>query len=977
MSQLELHKRIGEFFAAGTDCADVFVAQSLQVNEDAKRFFFSLADESWLGWLWQEGFLDEIKNKAEDPMRYSYRMSELEYLTRMAEKNPQKVTEIIASVSISQANFNPEVVDRFLQIINSLPAEQIKTLTAKIRDERWVHLMRDFQKTGYEFEGMIKELVGKNEGDAILELAQAILTVKSKKEIPEKERSFSIENPFYVGDLEESGIFEALINIGEGFKEKALQITTTIIGEIVKLGEPDNGVFVYSDSFSLYDVDFFTLEVESGGGHSFRRSEKNLGATVTKLIKDTIGNKCSDPSGVKKLFGDIDSIPSCRSIWRLRLFALAQCPEVFKDELKETFFKLFAVDNYYEIAGGVEYKKALKIGFSHLSNDDQRAYVAGVLAYFSKRAQQDPDKSFIKRDGWKILSSICDYLSEKERERCEDVFGNKCDATLKLELPKEESRGGAVKHQSPVNLEDYTIKKIIENLKTEWTAEKLNEQFKNDDFLKPRGVEGLGDALKEDIKNRIDEYLKDIRDFFDRESIHSHYVYSLLRGIEEMLRNGKSLNSDEIVTILDFFEAIRISGDNPATPFKREENKSWLVDWVGVHGVITDILLHILEDKESKETVQKTHRAQIFLLISYLFTIKDSPSKEDEKPEYGELYGVAINSVRGRVYEAFVTFTTNDGKTLADDIKELYKKTLSDDSLAVRFMIGRYLASFYFRDKDFIINLLLEIFPKDETVKKDIYLATWEGYLSNTLYDKLFVALRDYYNHAIALDPKNYTDRKYLTGLDESLAVHLALAFVHLGLEMDDPLFEKFWRVSNTVRHKEFISFIGRNCLTRGQAGDEWLKENKVSKEKLLAFWDWALQNDLELEAFSGFGFWINPDREILSDDVLVERIAKTLEKSEGAIDWDNGLMERLTIFAEKNEEKTLEIITRYLLGSNGDLNKNRRTLFMCDAQIKDSLKIIYKNGNDAIKQNVTDLISTLIEKGSNAFWGLKDILED
>jgi hypothetical protein len=241
----------------------------------------------------------------------------------------------------------------------------------------------------------------------------------------------------------------------------------------------------------------------------------------------------------------------------------------------------------------------------------------------------------------------------------------------------------------------------------------------------------------------------------------------------------------------------------------------------------------------------------------------------------------------------------------------------------------------------------------------------------------MFVDLKNYYSHAITLNPEYYTQRKYSKGLDESLAIHIALAFARLGLEMTDDLFVQFWKKPNTVRHQEFISFIGRSCLTRDQAGNEWLKENKVGKEKLIGFWDWALANVTETKVLSGFGFWINPDKEVLDDNIVIEKITETLKKSDGDIDWDYGLLRRLPSFAEKKGEKTLEIIASYLLNSKKELNQNRRAPLLYDAEIKEALKIIYKNGNDAIKQKVTDLINMLIEKGSSMFWDLKEVISE
>ena len=976
MNQLELHKRIEEFFKSGIKSAVVKNAKELIINNDAKRFFFSQADELWLDWLWKEGFLDKIKSKAKDLTRYSFQMPELEYLTRISEKTPEVVTQFIKSIKISKINFNPEVVDRFLLIINKLPANQIKMLTSKIRDEKWIYLMRDFRKSGYDFKEMIKKLVDNNENNALLELAQAILVIKSKSDIDQKGKQFGIDDPFYIRDLDASGIFLALIDIEESYIEKALQAVTEIMTDLIKLTKPDETkVFNYSDLFT-YDIDFFTLKLRNIISSSYREDIKSLIASVKELTERDIAQNCKDVNKIKKIIHYVDSLPSSDTIWRLRLFALAQCPKAFKQELRDALFKLFEVEKYFRIMGETEYEKTLKIAFPYLSKADQRTYVSKVLKYFSEKIKLNPDQKYHKHVGWKILSCICDQLTLNESMKCEIAFDKKCDEKYEPKQITGQITGGTVSHKSPVNLADYSINQIIANLKSEWTPKKLNDQYKDDDFLKPRGAEGLGDALKEDIKLRTDEYLKSMNLFFDRDNIDPNYLYSLLRGIEEILRNKQSLNLKQIDQLFDLFKLIRKDGEK--IPFKKENNKSWLADWIEVHIVITNVLLYILENKNTQKATYKKHREEVRDLISYLLTIKDSPSKEQEKPEYGDPYHVAINSVRGRAFETFVVFIENDGKTLADDTKDIYKKILLDDSLAVRFVIGRYLASFYFRDKKFIADLFPEIFPKSNPDKKDIYLASWEGYLSNTLYNKLFNVLKEYYSYAITLDPKYYTQRKYINDLDELLAIHLALAYSHLGFSTKDKLFLQFWDKQNTTRHKEFISFIGSSCLSRNQAGDEWLAENNVSKEKLIKFWDWILDNKkiTDPKVFSSFGLWINPDKEILDDSMAVKKMAQTLAKSNGEIDWDYGLLKRLPKFAEKNKGKTLEIISSYLLDKKGNLNKNLRLPMIYQGDIKEALMIIYNDEDKKLKENVVKLINILIEKGSSIFWELKEIIK-
>jgi len=62
---------------------------------------------------------------------------------------------------------------------------------------------------------------------------------------------------------------------------------------------------------------------------------------------------------------------------------------------------------------------------------------------------------------------------------------------------------GSIIDRAPINPSDYSIKEIIEGLKSKWTPESLREEYKRDEFNNPRNAEGLGNALREDIKKRI------------------------------------------------------------------------------------------------------------------------------------------------------------------------------------------------------------------------------------------------------------------------------------------------------------------------------------------------------------------------------------------------------------------------------------------------------------------------------------------
>lgn len=980
MTQLEIHKKIDQFFEAGIKPDSVKVAQNileLGAKVDTENYFFAKAKVTWLSWLWENGFLDNIKQSSENIEQISYRMPELEYLMRMGQEDQIVVAKIIGSVKFSEKDNNPEVINTFLWIIEELPTEQIKTLTAKIRDEEWLRLISDYNKTGYRFVKIFKRLIEDKEWAALLELSEAILAIKSEDEIPGRKNSLGMDNLFRINDVSASGVFEALANIDKNYIEKALEVAVYTMGEMVKTANKDeDGVFQYEDSFSLFDVDFFELELGGRSSISSREDIKNLAAAMKKLIERVIADKGTDEKDIRKILECINRIPFCHSIWRFRLFVLAQCPAVFREELKDAFFKLFEVENYYEIEGGAEYKKALKIGFTILSEADKKKYISEVFRYFTKKSKERSDQEWHKRTGWEILSCICSFLSEEEKIECVRVFNEKCDENYKPEPSIGRMVSGSVHPEPPDELDKYTPKQIIEKLKKEWKADALEEKYKNDSIINRRGVEGLGDALKEDIKKRKDEYLENITKIFDRENIDSHYVYSFLRGIEDMLKGSNDFSEQQIISILDLFDQIRLSGED--VRFSRDKERTWPADWIAVHMAITEVLIRILDDEKNIKPIFPKERKRIIGIIEYLFSIKESPSKEKEKPEYGDPFNVAINSVRGRNFEVFIKFVENDGNKLASDSKEIYKKVLEkDDTLAIRFMFGHFLASFYFRDKDFISGLFSKIFPKDEPDEKDLYLAAWEGYLTSDLYRELFEALQEYYKYAINFDSEKYTDRKYFKNLNEALGVHMALAFLYLGMEIGDNLFELFWNVQNAERHNEFLTFIGRSCFNKSGASDGWLAEHKISKDKLLQLWDWVLENTniKDPKIFSGFGYWINPEREIIDDRIVIEKIAKTLNKSGGKLNWDYSFKQRLSKFAQVDAANTFLAIRNLFLDSADNLNKVQEYYFEMD-KIKEALNIIYTKGDMEIKKEVADLVNTLIVKGSRPFWPLEEILK-
>lgn len=1010
MNQIELHKKIDELLRkdpAKTERQDV--SALISSNSDARQYFYTEADERWLDWLWENGFLDVIKQKAEDPTRYGHRTPEINYLVKVAEKESTKVVDIILQILISKENFNPEVVDRFMRICSTLPATELKRMVNKIRMDGWVPLMGVFNDWGFEYEKMLKILTEANDFDSVLILAEAVLSVRTKKEAEQEKRGFLSDSPFYFKELSYTKVFEYLLKVDEENTERALALATNIIKQVVLFGEKEgkDEVFKVYDSFFLLDVDFFDLKLSEHNRLSHRDDVKNLAAVITELTRRTIGSYDTDPWRAKELYKKyFESLPDSRSMWRLKLFVFALYPEYFKDELKGAFFRLFSVERYYnEIISGTEYMKALRAGFSVLSEVEKRDYVKQVIDYFVKK---DKEKENEKEDwhiryGSRILSVIADQLTDEEKKAAKGAG-----FTIKPDYEPEPSigqmRGGTVVPRGPITKEEFgklSIADIAQKLRNEWAPEKLSKQNKSDDFLNPLNAEGAGELLRSNIPNRFQEYINNAKLFFERDVFDQHYTYSFLRGIQEAIRGNKTdisnINWDNLIT---FCVEVKQSGEtNPFANERREREAfdAWLSDWTGVHSAMTDVLQELLGEEGGSLRINfSQYRNELFGIISYLLKHPD-PQPVDEEPKTAVMtttspgekeqvvsdpYSIAINTVRGRAFQAFALFVYQDGKKfpkdeavkISSDVRELYGAVLKKEKTrALMFMFGHYLPSFYFRDKEWIQGLFSQIFPA-EPEKKNLYTAAWEGYVSANLYDELFFNpdIQKLYERGLALTDADFPKQKHFKDPDEGIAVHLALAFIHFSkFGFDHELFKKFWGTSNVENHKDFISFIGRHTISR-ESAVEWVKHNKVDLEKLKKFWDWALENR-NADALIGFGFWINEDRSPLETKWVAEHARKTLEKTNGYVEWEYGLVRSLSAFAKEAPEDTLAILRAHLLEEVAKHEPVRTWLHM-DAEIYDTFRELYKN--KATQEAVRSLINDLLPYRNGMFWGLKTILE-
>lgn len=994
MNQIELHKKIDEMITTGpVDGVFEDVKGVIYVNEDSRQYFFTKADERWLNWLWSNGFLNCIKEKAKDENNFSYSLPELQYLVNVAEKDPSGVVDVILQIPISEKTFNPEVVSRFLWICGSLQSDQIARIVSKIRNEKWIQLMKKFNHSGFDYEKMFEELFKARDWKNFLVLSEAVLAIRSKEEIKNDGNKYGSDNPFYFNDLRQIKLFEYLSDIDDENLEDTLTLVMDAVKRIVLMERKENKsqVFEVADSFALYDVDFFTLDFEEERHLSYRDDVKNIAVTMKKLLERILVSKCSDFENARKLYEKyVDSLPFSHAMWRFRLFAMTLCPDIFADKLKDAFFKFFETKNAYELILGAEYMQALKKGFSVLSNEDKRKYIEKTVEYFAKQRKDKKDEFWHKYKGREMLSCIYVELSKEEITNAEKKLGGKIEKEFNPEPSIVSGIGGFVVSKGPITIEDLqkkSIEEIVKNLSSEWTPENLRKMDKERDFMNPLNADGMGMLLKQDISQRFELYLENADLFFNREALDQHYTYSFLQGVYEVLRESKfkeGVNFEKVLVLLEkIIESDRkekfIDGEK-----RRERFDAWVAGWRSVFYAMSDVVKEFLGEGKNKTTIDLlAYRERLLEIINYLLSYPQPDEENNYKENGNDPFSVAINSVRGRAFQSLVSFTYRDGEKfskeekikISEDVKEIYSDVLKkENTFAIMFLYGHYLASFYYRDKEWIRTLMPAIFP-EEIEKRDLYLASWEGFVAANIYGDMFSEFKGLYKRAIEFDPDNYTKRKYFRELDDGLATHLALAYAHFSdFSIESELFELFWKNQNSKRHEEFISFVGRHTISR-EGALSFIEKNKIDIEKIKKLWDWTLDNVEDDKVFSGFGFWIDKERNVFSDSKwLADHMARTLKKSKGELNWDYGLIKSLPSLAEEAPNETLIILEAYLLDHCVEKPESFRNSVYVDDFIN-AFNILYKNDN--LKSAVYELINKLVTNGGYRFWKLIDVLDE
>ena len=1008
-------------------------------NLTTRSYVFSKADERWLDWFWNNGFLDIIVMEAKDIDKIRCDLLEMDYLVRMSKVEPERVTDIIVKIiaKIPKNNIRYEIFMGILEICTKIPPAKLSILLEAIYSTRWIPLFsnNDHSISSMHLTSIFKILADAKYNKELLRLTEKLLEVKQKEEIKKQNRDLlSDDDVFYYGDLAETGVFQSLLDIPSDYIEQVFDLTTKVMQKSIILRDKSyvERTFKIYENHNFIGSDFFELKIDSVEGWMTGQNEIRVGSLIVyfarKLFAEDFVSKEDALAYYEKYIGDFDDLharlPDNQAMWRLRLFILSLAPNFFQDKLQKSFLRLFTVKHYYDISAGTEYKKALKKCFGYLSQDYQTSYVNEFLSYFSSLirgaksendiTEEEKKNGYITKEhhihiGSSIISMIASHLTDEQKQKVKkiglEVIPNyEPDPSVKM----GPVRWGTIK--GPITDDLFAalpIPDIVAKLCNEWSLKELHAKYKvygGDFFINEGGVNGL---LEKNMPERLQEYINEASSFFAPEKIDLFYTSGYLLGLRTTI-----LKTPSLVWECDWGPVIElcysIKNFDIQEPLKNKQviasyyKTSWASEYNGLILKTLDFLQSIFSVRHESNIIDLSqHHSKILNLLNNCLMDSDPIAEviTNNSSEFNldtnktePSYAMPVKGIRGHAFEVLISFIHTDiamnktymGEDIKKEVKSLYEKTLKkEDTRDVLFLFGRYFNVIYYWDREFSLSNINRMFNK----KKHLYTAAWEGFLLGPFSDDIFFEeiIQGAYFKGIQLKEVDYPQQKYFHDPDELIGKRIAWAFVvfYEDFDFEHRIFKAFLESNNLQRYSQFIRYIGMEFISNKGTSPEdkrkrdFLQDTSEVKEKLCKFWDWMLKNCKHSEPFVEFGNWLSTEDNIFEDKWLASTLVKTVEKTSGSLSWYD-LHIVVAKLVNKYPMEALQIIRSCLLGDTTNDEIGGFKIYIDASMWTKTFEEIYNNPaiKIEVKEKADNLISELIENRGNPFRPLKKFIK-
>jgi len=576
---------------------------------------------------------------------------------------------------------------------------------------------------------------------------------------------------------------------------------------------------------------------------------------------------------------------------RLELYLMWLYPKIFQEEINDTFLKKEYVEDF-DLER--EYQTLLSSQFSNLLDKTKKQILNWVRQ--GPELKNDMEEGLKRRfkDNWQL-----NILSAIKKDLPPDWQKIRNDLVKKYIKTKNDHDFHSFKRSfPPINFE----------ILAETTDEELFEILKN--FEPNNKIHlldriRLGELFRELIEKNPSKYIGMSRKV---KQLRPVYISYFLTGYERVLEKNKKfdwfpilqlcrdvLSNSELNDKRDFEERI-----NFKMTLKREIG--WFLD-SGLKNfkfgptfkckkIIWDIIDILIQDPE--------------------------PTLDDERKYSMDSLKNSYNCVRGIATHLLISynkwFNHHDTTTsVVLNVKNKIEKMLDfvyEKSSIIRSIFGVYFPDLFEFDRNWAINLIPLIFPKDQKHKK-YWNTTWEGFINHYLFKKdLYPILRPEYKKAI----EQIENSEISNDSKENLTKHIIIAYL-MGLENlnDTSLTCHFFKKSPSKYIEHAMWFIG-HLLADNQSKWSKIIDIKKSIGRVSSLWDWRYEElkrggnerkDVFVNERIWFGFWfINSP---FKNEWAINQLHQTLVFTKGKIKFETSVIEELQKYIKNFPNLTLE----------------------------------------------------------------------
>lgn len=370
-----------------------------------------------------------------------------------------------------------------------------------------------------------------------------------------------------------------------------------------------------------------------------------------------------------------------------------------------------------------------------------------------------------------------------------------------------ESHSGFVSPKKTTELENMSHIEIAQFLKN----------FKPSNDWNGPSIDGLGADLKSFVLKKTDEFVNEIETYLN---VPRAYQYYILYALNDAWKANKTFNWE---ILLNFVE--KIISDNLFWDEHYNTNSYNYRNWI--IGQISDLITNGTTNDSQAFDLDLIPRAEDILIILL-------EKSESNFEEILDVVTSVLNSNRGKIFVALLNCARREARVNKssknrrwnEKIKHVFNTRLDknkEPSIDLKVVIGEYLPNFYHLDKEWVIENINNIFPKDEP---NYWVPAITGYFfySSTIYSDLYKLLIQHGHYHKALDFQ-FNDNH----INEKVVQHICVAYLEDWEKLEDPnslitrLFDKF-------EHKSIMALINFFWMQRSNI------KNKASS-KIIPIW--------------------------------------------------------------------------------------------------------------------------------------------